>query len=92
VGDEQWQGAGFGQAHMHEVDLLAVDLDGVLRKLVQLGFVLAPVVAGAPVGGQLLYPGPLAIPRLQRPVATSPAASDGAEAWTRTGMERLITE
>ena len=38
---------------MHKVHVLAVDDGGELRKLVQLRLVGAPVVTGAPVGGQV---------------------------------------
>src|SRR5205807_10446383 len=39
---------------MQEVDVLAVDLGRELWELIQSGFVLAPVVAGAPIFGQVL--------------------------------------
>src|SRR5436305_14148798 len=39
---------------MQEVDGLTVDLGRVLRELIQSGLVLAPVVAGTPVLGQIL--------------------------------------
>ena len=39
---------------MQEVDGLTVDLGRVLRELIQSGLVLAPVVAGTPVLGQVL--------------------------------------
>src|SRR5439155_7769663 len=40
--------------HMQEMDGLTVDLGRVLWELIQFGLVLAPVIAGTPVGGQVL--------------------------------------
>ena len=62
VGDDQRQRARLGRPDVHKVHVLAVDDGGELGELVQPGLVGAPVVIGAPVGGQVFevvqrYPG-----------------------------------
>ncbi|GAB3834321.1 hypothetical protein GCM10027610_029750 [Dactylosporangium cerinum] len=57
VGEDQCERVGLRGADVDEVDVLAVDLGGVVRQLVEPGLVRAPVVAGAPVSGQFLEPG-----------------------------------
>ena len=54
VGKDQREGVRLRRAHMQEVDGLTVDLGRVLREHIQSGLVLAPVVAGTPVFGQVL--------------------------------------
>ena len=54
MGEDQGQGVGLGGADVQEVDGGPVDGGGELRVLVEPGFLLAPVVAVGPVGGQLL--------------------------------------
>jgi Methyltransferase domain len=49
---QQRRGVGVRRAHVQEVHGLAVDGGGALGVLVEFGLVLAPVVVGAPVGGQ----------------------------------------
>jgi hypothetical protein len=52
MAEDQRQGTWLRRSNVQEVDVLPVDSRGELRKLVELGLVLAPVVAGAPVLGQ----------------------------------------
>jgi hypothetical protein len=49
VGDDQWQRRGLRGANVQEVHVLAVDGGRELGVLVELRFVLAPVIAIAPV-------------------------------------------
>src|SRR5579863_9910129 len=56
VGEDQWQRVGAGRPDVQEVDVLAVDLGGVLRVGVELDLVRAPVELLAPVGGQRANP------------------------------------
>jgi hypothetical protein len=58
VGEDQRERVRFRRPDVDEVDVLAVDLGGEVRKLVELGLVLAPVVTGAPLLGQFLEPRP----------------------------------
>src|SRR5262249_37549886 len=53
VRDDQWQRVWLVRAHMQEVHDRAVDLCRELRERVELSFVLAPVVRGVPVLGEL---------------------------------------
>src|SRR5438034_9421172 len=57
MGEDQRERVRVRGPDVDEVDVLAVDRGGEVWKLVEVGFVLAPVVAGAPVFGQLLEPG-----------------------------------
>jgi hypothetical protein len=54
VGEDQRQRVRLRGPNMQEVHAGTVDGGGELRVLVELGLVLAPVVAVAPVGGELL--------------------------------------
>jgi hypothetical protein len=56
VGEDQRQRVGVGRPDVQEVDVLAVDLGGVLRIAVERGLLSAPVELLAPVGGQLADP------------------------------------
>jgi hypothetical protein len=51
--DDERCGVRLGRAYVQEVHVLAIDLGGELRDLVQAGLVFPPVVAGAPVLDQL---------------------------------------
>ncbi len=48
VGEDEGEGVGFGGADVEEVDVLAVDVGGVVGEVVEEFFVGAPVVGGAP--------------------------------------------
>jgi hypothetical protein len=69
VGEDQRERVRFRGPDVDEVDGLAVDLGGEVRKLVELRLVRAPVVAGAPVLGKLLQP-------RQRKAVVPPGAGD----------------
>src|ERR671915_115275 len=44
-----------GRAHVDKVDVLIVNRGSELRELIQLGFVLTPVVAGSPIPNHVLH-------------------------------------
>ena len=81
VGDDQWQRARLGGADVHKVHVLAVDDGGELRKLVQLCLVGAPVVIGAPVGGQVFQVA-------QRHAGLQPAPGSSAGQRVRASRSR----
>src|ERR671914_1493667 len=54
VTDDQGQRAGLGRTDVQEVYVLPVDLRGVLRELVELRLLPAPVEAVGPVVGEIL--------------------------------------
>src|SRR5262249_32318085 len=54
MGENEWQGIWLGRADVQKMDVLPVDRGNELRILIKPGFPEAPVIAGAPVLGQLL--------------------------------------
>src|ERR1700687_2673418 len=53
MGQDQWKSFRFPRAHVQKMHLSAVDLCGELRKLVEGCLLLAPVVLGEPIAGQI---------------------------------------
>src|ERR1700730_14066602 len=57
MGQDQWESSRFARANVQKMDSGTVDLCGELRKLVELCFLLAPVVLLEPIVGQVFQVG-----------------------------------
>ena len=85
MGHDQRQRVWLGGADMKEVNTLAVDLGRVLRKLVEPGLLLARVVAGAPVLGELAQIAQRDTRSQRSPVSSSGQRVQATRPWRSRG-------